>query len=115
MILEYAAALAGLTLVTANPAYQPRELKFVLEQSRSAGLFLTPEYRGNPMAEIAAEVAAGIPALREVVDLADDAALFARGPATSRSPRSSPTTRRRSSTPRAPPASQRARCCTTGA
>jgi fatty-acyl-CoA synthase len=80
VILEYAAALAGLTLVTANPAYRPRELKFVLEQSRSAGLFLTPEYRGNPMAEIAADVAAGIPALREVVDITDEAALFARGP-----------------------------------
>jgi fatty-acyl-CoA synthase len=79
VILEYAAALAGLTLVTANPAYQPRELKFVLEQSRSAGLFLTPEHRGNPMAEIAAEVAAGIPALREVIDVTDPAALYATG------------------------------------
>ncbi len=80
VILEYAAALAGITLATANPAYRPRELKFVLEQSRSAGLFITPEYRGNPMAEIAADVAADIPALREVVDVTDEAALFARGP-----------------------------------
>jgi fatty-acyl-CoA synthase len=77
VILEYAAGLAGLTLVTANPAYRPRELKFVLEQSRSAGLFLVREFRGNPMAEIAAEVAAGIPALREVTDLEDAAALYA--------------------------------------
>ena len=77
VILEYASALAGLTLVTANPAYRPRELKYVLEQSRSAGLFLTREYRGNPMWEIAAGVAADIPALREVIDLDDHAALFA--------------------------------------
>ncbi len=79
VILEYAAALAGLTLVTANPAYRPRELKYVLEQSRSVGLFLASEYRGNPMAEIAREVAAQIPALRELVRLDRPAELFADG------------------------------------
>jgi fatty-acyl-CoA synthase len=77
VLMEFAAAFAGLTLVTANPAYRPRELKFVLEQSRSAGLFMVGEYRGNPMAGIAAEVAAELPALREVVDMADAEALFA--------------------------------------
>lgn len=77
VVLEYAAGLAGLTLVTANPAYRPRELKYVLEQSRSVGLFLVREFRGNPMAAIAAEVAAEVPALREVTDLEDAAALYA--------------------------------------
>ena len=77
VILEYAAALAGLTLVTANPAYQPRELKYVLDQSRSVGLFMVSAFRGNPMARIAAEVAAQIPGLREVVDLEDATALLA--------------------------------------
>ena len=77
VLLEYAAGLAGLVLVTANPAYRPRELKFVLEQSRSVGLFMVREFRGNPMAAIAAEVARELPALREVVDLEDAAALFA--------------------------------------
>ena len=81
VIVEYACAFAGLTLVTANPAYKPRELKFVLEQSRAVGLFLVDEYRGNPMAEIAAGVAAEIPALREVVDMTDPAALYAKGSA----------------------------------
>jgi fatty-acyl-CoA synthase len=76
VIVEFALALAGLTLVTVNPGYQPRELKYVLEQSRSAGLFLTKEFRGNPMAKIAAEVVANIPAIREVVDMEDHAALF---------------------------------------
>ena len=47
VIVEFAAARAGLTLVTANPAYRPRELKFVLEQSRSVGLFIAPAHRGN--------------------------------------------------------------------
>ena len=77
VILEYAAALAGLTLVTANPAYRPRELKFAMEQSGTVGLFHVAEYRGNRMAQIAAEVAGEVPRLREVVDLEDAAALFA--------------------------------------
>lgn len=77
VMLEFAAGLAGLTLVTANPAYRPRELKYVLEQSRSVGLFIVSEHRGNPMAQIAAEAAQDIPALREVVDMEDHAALFA--------------------------------------
>lgn len=77
VILEYAAALAGLTLVTVNPAYQPRELKYVLEQSGAVGLFLIEDYRGNPMARIAEEVRAEVPALREITDLEDHEALFA--------------------------------------
>ena len=77
VILEYAAGLAGLTLVTANPAYQPRELRYVLEQSGAAGLFYVIEHRGNPMARIAAEVTADLAAVRELVDLEDPAALFA--------------------------------------
>lgn len=76
VLMEFALGLAGLTLVTVNPGYQPRELKYVLEQSRSVGLFLIGEYRGNPMAKIAAEVAAAIPAIREVVDMEEHAALF---------------------------------------
>ncbi|HKD22823.1 MAG TPA: AMP-binding protein, partial [Rhizomicrobium sp.] len=31
-IVEFAAAMAGLTLVTVNPAYQAKELRYVLEQ-----------------------------------------------------------------------------------
>jgi len=76
VLLEFGLALAGLTLVTVNPGYQARELKYVLEQSRAVGLFLIGEYRGNPMARIAAEVTASIPAIRETVDMEDHAALF---------------------------------------
>ncbi|MFO7855439.1 MAG: AMP-binding protein [Paracoccaceae bacterium] len=79
VLTEYACALAGLTLVTANPAYQAAELAYVLNQSKAAGLFLVREHRGNPMAEIAASAAAEAPALREIVDLEDPAALHARG------------------------------------
>lgn len=76
VIAEFGFALAGLVLVTVNPGYQPRELKYVLEQSRAAGLFLIPQFRGNPMAEIAAKVVADLPAIREVVNMEDAAALY---------------------------------------
>jgi fatty-acyl-CoA synthase len=76
VLLEYGAALAGLTLVTVNPGYQPRELAYVLRQSGAAGLFLVREHRGNPMARIAAEVAGDLPSLRAIIDLEDQAALF---------------------------------------
>lgn len=76
IICEFAFGLAGLTLVTVNPGYQSRELKYVLEQSRAVGLFIVSEHRGNPMAKIAAEVTAGIAAIRETIDLEDEAALF---------------------------------------
>ena len=76
VLIEYAAALAGLTLVTVNPGYVARELDYVLRQSRAAGLFLVAEHRGNPMARTAAEVAAKLPGLREICDIEDEAALF---------------------------------------
>ncbi|HEX8936743.1 MAG TPA: AMP-binding protein [Sphingomicrobium sp.] len=76
VILEYAAALAGLTLVTANPGYQERELRFVLEQSKAVGLFLVREHRGNPMWRICKAAAAGNSKLRAIVDIEDHDALF---------------------------------------
>ena len=79
LVMEYACALAGLVLVTANPAYQTQELRYVLEQSGSSGLFLVTAYRGNPMAEIGAKTAEGLEGLREVIDMEDEAAMLARG------------------------------------
>ncbi len=67
VLLEYGAALAGLVLVTVNPAYQPSELHYVLRQSRAAGLFMLPDYRGNPMAKSLESVRPELPDLREVV------------------------------------------------
>ena len=56
VLMEYACALSGLVLVTANPAFQARELAYVLEQSRAVALFLVEKFRGNPMGRIGAEV-----------------------------------------------------------
>lgn len=76
-LIEFAAAFAGLTLVTVNPAYQKRELKFVLEQSRSEAIYYVESFRGNPMREIADAVCNDIPAIRHRILLTDHDALFA--------------------------------------
>ena len=80
VILEYAAALAGLVLVTVNPALRPAELAYVLNQSGAAGLFLVPEFR-SPMARFLAEVRPEVPALREVVYFTEWADFLATAPA----------------------------------
>ncbi|MGH9060025.1 MAG: AMP-binding protein, partial [Acidimicrobiales bacterium] len=66
VILELGAALAGVVLVTVNPALRAPELAHVLGQSRSAGLFLVPELRGNPMAASLDQVRPELPELRSV-------------------------------------------------
>jgi fatty-acyl-CoA synthase len=65
-ILEFGAALAGLVLVTVNPAYRPTELEYVLGQSGASGIFLVPEFR-SPMLSYLREVRPRLDALREVV------------------------------------------------
>ncbi len=79
VLLEYACGLAGLVLVTANPAYQSKELHYVLKQSGASALFLTTTFRGHPMAEIAAAATQGLKDVREIVDLEDGDALHAIG------------------------------------
>jgi fatty-acyl-CoA synthase len=71
LLLEYGSALANLTLVTVNPAFRPRELAYVLRQSGAAGIFLVPEFRGNPMAASLESVRGELPALRDVVYFGD--------------------------------------------
>lgn len=75
-MLELACALAGVTLVTANPAYQNRELSYVLEQSRSEALYYVESFRGNPMKQIVEAACAEVPAVRERILLTDHDALF---------------------------------------
>jgi acyl-CoA synthetase (AMP-forming)/AMP-acid ligase II len=71
VVLQYGAALAGLIVVTANPALRAGELRYVLEQSRSAGLFHTAAFRGSDMTAIAREAAEGLPELRATFCFAD--------------------------------------------
>jgi len=70
-LLEFGAALAGVTLVTVNPAYRAAELAYVLRQSRAAGIFLVPEVRGNPLAAWLDQVRGELPELREAISFDD--------------------------------------------
>ena len=78
VLLEFGAALAGVVLVTVNPAYRPSELQFVLGQSGASGIFLVPEFRGNPMAASLDQVRPDLPELREVISF-DDWEAFVAG------------------------------------
>jgi fatty-acyl-CoA synthase len=71
VLLELGAGLAGIVLVTVNPAYKPKELEYVLRQSGASGIFLVPEFRGNPMAASVEEIRTGLDELREVVPFPD--------------------------------------------
>jgi fatty-acyl-CoA synthase len=64
VLLEFGAGLAGVVLVTVNPAYRPSELAYVLRQSGASGIFLVPQFR-SPMAQYLEEVRGDLPNLRE--------------------------------------------------
>lgn len=56
VILQYGAALSGLVLVTANPALNPLELRYVIEQSRSRALFHLEQFRGVNTGSVARQM-----------------------------------------------------------
>jgi fatty-acyl-CoA synthase len=76
ILMEMAAALAGLTLVTVNPGFRARELRFVLEQSRAEAVYFVPSVRGNPLGPVVARACADLPAVRHRILLTDHPALF---------------------------------------
>jgi len=70
-LVEFGAALAGMVIVTVNPAYQAKELTYILTQSKAKALFCTESYRGNPLLSTAREVQPGCPELREIIRFAE--------------------------------------------
>ena len=60
IILQYGAALAGMVLVTANPALRADELRHVLDRSQSVALFHVGAFRGSDMAATATEVESSV-------------------------------------------------------
>jgi fatty-acyl-CoA synthase len=76
VLLEMGAALAGLVLVTVNPASIERELRYIVEQSGAEAIYCVESFRGNPLAQIARAVSADVPAVRHCMLLSDHASLF---------------------------------------
>jgi fatty-acyl-CoA synthase len=69
VLVEFGAALAGLTLVTVNPAYLAEELAFVMEQSRARGIIVQDRYRNRDLVAVSEQVRMTLGGLREVIPL----------------------------------------------
>jgi fatty-acyl-CoA synthase len=78
VVLEFGAALAGVTLVTVNPAYLGNEAAHVLGQSQASGVFVQPIYRGRDLVQVIESVRPDLPHLRQVISLGDWDAFIAR-------------------------------------
>ncbi len=77
-LLFYGCALAGLVLVTINPAYKIGEARHVLDTSGASGLFVMSRYRGYECADEIGRLRPSLPHLRKVFDI-DDLEAFAAG------------------------------------
>ncbi len=77
VLVQYAAALAGLTIVTVNPAYVPAELRYVMEQSGAEAIYHGPDARGTPLRPIIDQACGDLEAVRTIIDLSDLDRLFA--------------------------------------
>jgi fatty-acyl-CoA synthase len=77
VLLQHGAGLAGLVLVTVNPAYRADELAHVLRSSGAAGIFFAEQYRGVDMAEVVRTVRPRLPGLREAISFNDWGAFVA--------------------------------------
>ncbi|WP_216857641.1 AMP-binding protein [Burkholderia sp. S171] len=81
VLLQHGASLAGLVLVTVNPAYLADEVRHVLGSARAAGVFFTEAYRNTNQRQVIEAIAPGLPHLREMVCFADWEAFCAAGDA----------------------------------
>ena len=70
-LMLYGCAIAGLVLVTVNPAYKARELEYVLAKSGASGLFAMDAYRGYDCLDAIEAIRPNLPALREMVRIAE--------------------------------------------
>lgn len=79
-LIEFGAALAGLVLVTVNPAYLAKELAYVLEQSQASGIIVQDHYRGRDLCDLIDSVRPTLPRLKHVIPLSGWNAFLAAAP-----------------------------------
>jgi len=72
VLLQLGVALAGMTLVPVNPRSRPAELEHALRLSGAVCLYAAVDAGDNPVADLADEIAARLPGLREVRRCGDD-------------------------------------------
>jgi fatty-acyl-CoA synthase len=71
MLLQHGVSLAGMVLVTVNPANRSRELRYVLGQSHATAVFFTDDYRGYDMGAAVDEIRPDLPALTGAIPFSD--------------------------------------------
>jgi fatty-acyl-CoA synthase len=71
VFFQIGAGLAGVVLVTVNPAYRHEELAHVLRQSEARGVYVVKEHRGRDLQQVAEESAASIPSI-QVIERLDE-------------------------------------------
>jgi acyl-CoA synthetase (AMP-forming)/AMP-acid ligase II len=69
LVLQFAAAYAGVVLVPLNPLYTVSEVAYVLRRAEVGALFVEPSNRGRDLWAMAAEAAREVPSLRYQVAL----------------------------------------------
>ncbi|WP_188940662.1 class I adenylate-forming enzyme family protein [Nakamurella endophytica] len=75
VVAEYGIALAGMIMVTINPAFRAPEARFVLEDAGVAACLTVQDFRGHRLLEMATALESELEELRTVVDL-EHAELF---------------------------------------
>lgn len=69
ILLQHGASLAGIVLVTVNPAYLAAEVQHVLSSAKAAGVFYTSAYRNTDQSAVVMEIRPSLPFLREAICL----------------------------------------------
>jgi fatty-acyl-CoA synthase len=67
VLVEFGAALAGLTLVTVNPAFLDEELIFVLKQSKARGIVVQDVFRDRSLVSVIERVRSDAPSLETII------------------------------------------------
>ncbi|WP_227999059.1 AMP-binding protein [Nocardia australiensis] len=71
IVLQHGISLAGMIVVTLNPAYRAREIEYILRQSRAAGIVHVDTYRGLDIRVTIDEVRSDLPHLEHVISFSD--------------------------------------------
>lgn len=80
VFLQFGAALAGIVLVTVNPASTAREAEYLLKQSEVAGIICCLQYRGVAVAETVAKICTENTRIRAWFELAQWRSLVTETP-----------------------------------
>ena len=75
-VAHLGAALAGLVVVTINPAFTAPEARYVLAQSQAAGVIVGDRYRGADPRSAVDDMRGELPGLREVLGLEPSSVLW---------------------------------------